>query len=455
MNFKNIDGDLSVTIDNATDSLQMKELIKEDTFFTLNKSLDTPLYSSIKVDLLLYRNSVQEESAEDTDEVQNSENIETEPTAYNVVETGYVKLKILNLNRTQVYDEQTINFYDGIIQTEMINTLSLGHYILEAYYDGNKYYNPAPIYSIQFSIKKREITCIFDSDYSTGYPGQKINIGATIKDTLSNEPISNCQVTYNFNDIDYFTQTNSAGYTVFNIEIPEVDKYQCFEQPEEPIINTLNDEQHYYIDSDGNIQWLDEETFINDDELGSVLTLDDAEDTEGEIEISIVDDYDDNIPDIPYTDVTANIYNYKLNVSVDSNIYYNSEEISIIVQMQKINTDINFYAVPDNYGNIHIEGDVIGYYDDVNTGVTYGYVNPSISNIPNVQKYEVNDFGHFDFDVEVPIPNDSNITPTTFTQYSAHFPTTTNLKILNDIMPKNATLNILLSLRSLLFLSAD
>ena len=391
--FEKAEGKLQASIDNQKKPLTVYKIIKEQTEFFINKNIYATLYTPIQISLLLthfYENE-EEEIEEEIEE------IDTE-----LVEQGVCYLTIKDLSTNNVIDKKVVNFYDGLIETEMTSDLYLGEYYLEAYYPGNKYYESSSI-TMQFSVTKREVKCILDDNDNFGYPNKQKNINVTVVDILNNKKISNCTINYSFNGIEYITQTNDNGRASLIFTIPSVDKNKC------SLIQNESNELNIIENNDANIDFfLNDEYVTYNTETGERETndIDESIYTENSVDPeynATIIEYNEEENEAEDKENTYDRPEYELVINIDDGIYILNEELIIKIYSKIYDTEISFFTkLQDNNNTLHIEGDVIAFDEQKNTyNVDYGTIDFNITKM-DPHPYctlDVDENGHFSFDI--------------------------------------------------------
>lgn len=413
LEFEYVGNDLTATIDNETlpinkdtSSEGIFKIIKYHTQFFNNSNLNTILNAPINVDLFLGY-------------IDEDEEIEA-------IDTGVVSLTLTSITGQTIYDQKNITFKNGIIQTQFANTLSIGKYLLQAEYLGNRYLENTSI-TIQFNIEKRIIKCTIDNDIPQGYPQETISIGVTLTDYLNDKKINDCIINYSFNSFKYITKTNEQGYALLTFSMPKVDSSVCPKAldpnyVEEEYVITQDDDV-FYFDDNGMIKYSNpNRTEFNIDYNGDYVPVFNKED--------IPKGYENEDVVQTYTLVPR----YPLEISIDSDIYQLQIEQSVNVLLKQYSTEI-VYNTTINNSTINIEGDVIG--KDVNNklaNVEYGIVALNITEI-NPHPYKqatVDENGHFKFSAEIKQTENANKQPLPTKLYSTTLETYTDLSIIGD-----------------------
>jgi len=424
LEFEYVGDELSATIDNETQKIQVYKIVKAPTHFILYDTIDTALNTAINVNLFL---GYGEESEIEEDEYDISPINKEDTDKITPIEKGFVKLKITSVSGQMIYYEEVINFTNGHINTKINNNLNIGTYLLQVDYLGNKYYEPTSL-TIQFNINRREIKCIFENENIEAYPNQNISIDLTLVDSLNNKKISNCLLYYYFNGIKYLTQTDNNGHAILNVTMPEIDSLICpmniiQEIYNDNIISDVDDNV-FYFDDDGRIKYLANKTeFILDSN---------TEQNNENIEISVVDYNDTNNEEEKEVEYNL-VPKYTLEIEIDSTIYKLESKEYIDIFIKKYATDIQ-YTITNNDSIIYIEGDVIAYNDNNETSnVQYGLISYDVAEIePHPQStITLNDVGHFSFEKEIIQTGNANESPKTYS-YSPVQTTKTILNIVGD-----------------------
>lgn len=351
------DGKITVTIDNETIPIDVEEIVKQQTQFIQRNTLDNVLYNPIIVQLSLIAFDVTADNIiQDTNEY-----IDKFITSDNYVSRSTITFTITDKNN-KIYNKKTVFFDDGEnIETTLTNELDIGEYILVVNYEGNQYYAPTTL-KTQFKIEKRKIKCIFEKEILEAYPNENFTSTIQLKDILNNKPISNCSVYYNFNNNDYFTQTDGQGIALINFIMPNVDPNKCSKE-----FATFTEQDtsigEYYWDEDGNLQ--------------------------------LVEGAEQNIITEPTEIEEKTFYMYPINITIDDNIYTLDESIQYII-IKKYDTDIIITSSSEVNDLWHIEGNVVS---PQNVTVKYGKINFNIINLDHTATTRINDDGHFELDI--------------------------------------------------------
>jgi hypothetical protein len=340
--------EINIYIDDALETLQVKEIDKLQTYINLNKSLDTALYENIEIDAFLYYHPYDEviihnnDSLDEHGVVQEATTIDNRQRAY---VKGTVNISITdNDNRNYYYN--SLKIVDGVIQLSIPNTLRPGQYILTIEYLGNLYYSQSTYQSI-FQISKRPINCIFE--YSKYYvdAGKIAQIPAKLIDSLNQKTINNYNVQYVFNNEVNNAISNSEGEILINALVPNPDISHC-----NLTVPNIQYNDTEYLDEDGNLQQL------------PII----------ERPINIIEDYDTG-----YHSSAPQLNNqviYPLTVFLFDNDTYELIETTVLLVVNKVDTEtvVKDFALETNNGqSFNVNG-----YIKTNSQVPYaqyGYVN--------------------------------------------------------------------------------
>lgn len=275
---------ISITIDKEIQEIPIKKFNKLPTYIELNQSLNTALESDIQLNASIFYNKT-------TSQINNDENItgdnipnenihiDTEPEdmyAYlmslehdedRISIDGSVVVTIYN--GEEKYHIKDTFFKKGKIIDSIPNTLPLGNYLMTIEYPGSKYFEPCTL-SVSFNIEKRLGKCTFKSERYYGDFLENIEISGILTDYEKDIPVSNCEITYDFDDYTDVVTTNNDGEFFLSITIPEPDKSHCIvlydeidepnlpgalykDDPEEEIPEESQADVYYKKDEDGNI----------------------------------------------------------------------------------------------------------------------------------------------------------------------------------------------------------
>lgn len=405
LKFKDVGNDLTAQIDNETQSLPVKDIIKFKTEFFNNKNLNTVINSPIDVDLsLIYI---------DEDET-------------NPIDKGLVLLKMVSLSGQTTYFEEMITFKNGIIQKQLPNMLSIGEYKIEVNYFGDMFFEPTSI-SLQFKITKRLIKWEIDTtEVIQGYPNEMISVGIKLYDYLNDKKISNCIVNYTFNHFEYVTQTNENGYALLTFQMPDIDPQICPQASNTPIIQNIETNESllnntvFYFDDNGIIKYTNPNRteFSFDSNFDYIPVF---------INEDIAADYEN---EKPITENFALIPTYPLEINIDSTVYQSISKENINVLLKQFQTNVNYNTQVEN-STITINGNVS---TENNNNVKYGKINFDIGELsPHPYKEAfVDEDGIFNFNVQVVQTESANKDPTLPTLFSIPSLTYTTVSIIGD-----------------------
>ena len=142
--------EIDIYIDDAKETLQIKEIDKLITYINLNKSADTALYENIEIDALLYYHPHDEVIIHNNDSLDES-GIVKETTTTDNRERAYTKgsatITITDSNG-KVYHNSSFKIFNGVIQSSIPNTLQPGQYNLIIKFSGNQYYTESTYQSV-------------------------------------------------------------------------------------------------------------------------------------------------------------------------------------------------------------------------------------------------------------------------------------------------------------------
>lgn len=384
IDFQDSGNQVSVTIDNETQSLPIKKINKLSTYIGLNQSLNTALENNIEVDAFIYYIKKAEEPDIENSEI-NTEVTQERDYLYSTedsdikfltgVDSNDLKINIDGIvtitiyNGEEIYYIKDVRFKQGHIIDSIANTLPLGTYTMVIQYNGNKYFEESSL-TIEFNVEKRLAICELEKERYYGNLLETINISGVLKDSERETPINNCLFYYDFNGETKSVTSNINGEFLFNITIPEPDishcnlSYELIDDSEfEPGELYEEDAEEEFIDEDGNIRRYSD---IEDSD-----TLYDSEDN-----ITITPE---DIPEYP-DDIDIEEYypnaSYIINLYTDNESYYfNNTEIEIIVN--KAPTHITLDSTnPNTQTNIlEIAGSGFATYNNADNDIKYGKIN--------------------------------------------------------------------------------
>ena len=362
--------EIDIYIDDAKETLQIKEIDKLVTYINLNKSADTALYENIEIDALLYYHPYDEVIIHNNDSLDEN-GIVKEITTTDNRERAYTKgsatITITDSNG-KVYHNNSFKIFNGVIQSSIPNTLQPGQYNLTIKFSGNQYYTESTYQSV-FQISKRLINCLFDYSKYYADAGRVIQIPAKLIDSLNGKSINNYTVQYVFNNEVNEVTSNSIGELSINALVPNPDISHC--NMSVPNIQ-YNDTE--YLDEDGNLQPL------------PII----------ERPADIIEDYDTGYH--PSTSQLTNQVIYPLTVFLFDNLTYQLTETTILIVVNKTDTEVvvkDFALETNNGQSFNVAG-----YVKTNTQVpyaTYGYVDIDFpKNNYKESNIKIFDNGHFE-----------------------------------------------------------
>ena len=318
IDFQDSGNQVSVTIDNETQSLPIKKINKLSTYIGLNQSLNTALENNIEVDAFIYYIKKAEEPDIENNEI-NTEVTQERDYLYSAydsdikfltgVDSNDLKINIDGIvtitiyNGEEIYYIKDVRFKQGHIIDSIANTLPLGTYTMVIQYNGNKYFEESSL-TIEFNIEKRLAICELEKERYYGDLLETINISGILKDSERETPINNCLFYYDFNGETKSVTSNMNGEFLFNITIPEPDishcnlSYELIDDSEfEPGELYEEDAEEEFIDEDGNIRRYsdieDSDTlYDSEDDNANSITTEDTNDTI----INIENYYHETIP---------------------------------------------------------------------------------------------------------------------------------------------------------------
>ena len=384
IDFQDSGNQVSVTIDNETQSLPIKKINKLSTYIGLNQSLNTALENNIEVDAFIYYIKKSEEPDIENSEI-NTEVTQERDYLYSTedndikfltgVDSNDLKINIDGIvtitiyNGEEIYYIKDVRFKQGHIIDSIANTLPLGTYTMVIQYNGNKYFEESSL-TIEFNVEKRLAICELKKERYYGNLLETINISGVLKDSERETPINNCLFYYDFNGETKSVTSNINGEFLFNITIPEPDishcnlSYELIDDSEfEPGELYEEDAEEEFIDEDGNIRRysdIEDSDTLYDSEDNITITPEDI--PEYPVDIEIEEDY-------PNASYIINLY------TDNESYYFNNTEIEIIVN--KAPTHITLDSTnPNTQTNIlEIAGSGFSTYNNADNDIKYGKIN--------------------------------------------------------------------------------
>ena len=384
IDFQDSGNQVSVTIDNETQSLPIKKINKLSTYIGLNQSLNTALENNIEVDAFIYYIKKSEEPDIENSEI-NTEVTQERDYLYSTedndikfltgVDSNDLKINIDGIvtitiyNGEEIYYIKDVRFKQGHIIDSIANTLPLGTYTMVIQYNGNKYFEESSL-TIEFNVEKRLAICELEKERYYGDLLETINISGILKDSERETPINNCLFYYDFNGETKSVTSNINGEFLFNITIPEPDishcnlSYELIDDSEfEPGELYEEDAEEEFIDEDGNIRRysdIEDSDTLYDSEDNITITPEDIPEYSDDIEIE---------EDYPNASYIINLY------TDNESYYFNNTEIEIIVN--KAPTHITLDSTnPNTQTNIlEIAGSGFSTYNNADNDIKYGKIN--------------------------------------------------------------------------------
>ena len=217
-------GHVTIKIDNAIQTLPIKELVKKPTHFNINVN-DTAVKNDIHIQATLHEGTFEDSG--------------------DVIKKGTAWVNITTEDHLTVLYSMQIEINNNI-DIVIPNNFVAGTYNVNFVYNGNKYYSPSNNYK-SFKINKRPVTCDFNQTEYFVKAGSKKFITGIIKDIGNNQPISNCVINYKFNDkINQITADND-GMVTFELDIPEQNQTICTDNKNKTYILSLSMETNSFI----------------------------------------------------------------------------------------------------------------------------------------------------------------------------------------------------------------
>lgn len=355
--FKEAEGYLRATIDNQTLDLQVKEIVKQETYITLNKdNLDTAIKDNIEFSGII---DTEEESMRD------------------LLRSGILYVTIQDTNFNNLI-ETIVPFENRNFDVSISNSLPMGDYYCKIEYLESKYFLGCE-YTIKFKITKRAIGYKFDKSIYVGYPNQTVNVQMYLYDYKTKLPIETT-VLYKFNRKEYLGRTDKEGYITMSVTIPDVVKEDCKSFMKEICPDSPEEIEYgpyYTMDTKGwvyqngqLIQWFDSEYHYYVGDLGiNAIKLDEEE----------------------ITDIDQERY-HVLEIEIQSDSY-TTYPISVIIHVQKSPTVI-FWEDSIKYDmNVRL----LGYVEGAIGRARYGAIVLTIKDEPVEYRFYIDEYGNFDY----------------------------------------------------------
>lgn len=210
---------VKISIDNETQEEPIYEIEKMASYIISNNVIDVSLNEDIHIDASLCY-------------VPYDKTIEEEIDSPKIIDLdGTVTITISDDNK--IFYQNNVLFKRGNIKDVILNKLPLGEYNAIIEFDGNKYLSYTRL-NINFNVTKRKTNFIFDENNYYGYPDTAIQISGKLKDTLTNKPVKNCIINFDYNGDTYSTTTNNMGEAFIKLNIPDVDISHCFNDENVP-----------------------------------------------------------------------------------------------------------------------------------------------------------------------------------------------------------------------------
>lgn len=360
---------VNVTIDNETEQLPIKSIIKIPTFIELQKPLNTPLKEDIILDAHLCY------IANDNDAIVTEDDIiyddETNPSFIIPDNTKAAKIHTDGIVNIVIYDDaktyynDDIIFYEGHIQASIPNELPLGLYKCKIKYTGSKYFEASETI-INFNIERRPAYCKFDTEKIYGHLKETLTIYGVLRDKITNKIIKDCPLQYKFNGNIYDTQTDNAGVFFANVTIPDGDITHCHQYAIEETSIIVKEEGDPYVeeyqelirDEDGNIVFNNDAPKpieIKENNNTQNNTIDDNEAPEEETRL-------------------ATSYPIVFDTNIDSSYYLNDATVLIDVIKADTVSDVNAGAYNQTNRTVNFNGNILANISDTFTDVHYGKV---------------------------------------------------------------------------------
>ena len=217
-------GHVTIKIDNATETLPIKELVKKPTHFDINVN-DTAVKNDIHIQATLYEGSFEDSG--------------------DVIKKGTAWVNITTEDHLTILYSTQIEINDNI-DVIIPNNFVAGTYNVNLIYNGNKYYNSSNNYK-SFKINKRPITCDFNQSEYFVKAGSKKIITGTVKDIGNGQPIVNAVINYKFNEKVNQVTTDNEGMVTFELDIPEQNQTTCIDNKNKTYMLLLSMETNSFI----------------------------------------------------------------------------------------------------------------------------------------------------------------------------------------------------------------
>ena len=134
------------------------------------------------------------------------------------------------------------------------------------------------ILTTDFNVVKRLAVFTFDNEYYYGEPTESIVLSGKLKDKITNKPVKNCTIKYDFDSETYSTTSNVSGSAFFNIEIPDANKIHCLDVTIDDMVDIVeNEEGEPYVDEY-------EEPLQDFDDDGNIIEIEDDEEIDVQFE---------------------------------------------------------------------------------------------------------------------------------------------------------------------------
>lgn len=215
--FEDIDGYLTSTIDGQTLPLPLKKIIRKEVYIENIAFTSVALYEKIPINLIFTTE----------DELP--------------VDKGEINISIISVDENnkkikEYYNLDTVfkaNQYTDDVDID----IPLGIYHVIVSYKGSKYYQPTSL-TYLLTIEPRKVLYDFELNEYYGNPSEVIDIKFKIYDSITKQSLSNFIVYYEYEDSTYITKSDIGGYVKIQATIPE---------PSTPCIN--NDNRTYTLET--------------------------------------------------------------------------------------------------------------------------------------------------------------------------------------------------------------
>lgn len=447
---------INLTIDNEKQNIPIHAVDKLYTFIELNKPLETPLKENIEIDasLCYLPYDIDVDNLDDYGDT--SFNLDIYPPTDTIHKGDHVQIsaKFTSDNKEKNFKNITVKFYDtdeeiydsptiiaakkvtldgiatitiyngeqvyytndvvfkkGIIQDSIVNKLPIGEYKATIEFAGNKYLQ-STILTTDFNVVKRLAVFTFDNEYYYGEPTESIVLSGKLKDKITNKPVKNCTIKYDFDSETYSTTSNVSGSAFFNIEIPDANKIHCLDVTIDDMVDIVeNEEGEPYVDEY-------EEPLQDFDDDGNIIEIEDDEEIDVQFEADSLEPTNNESSDTFYEKGTDDdvverlideypVTSYEVSVYLD-NDSYNVENTSTSVIINKLPTEVSVNQTIPPVNNIgKLIGGVIANYKNGDKNVKYGHIYVSFDDTDYISDAVPVSDGTYSIDIDFAKINDN------------------------------------------------